>query len=140
MLATYMVIFVTILAFTLGLCFGVWKQAWAKYGWVAEAANFAAQAANKTGDIKEVKLNEGKAKKYFESAMRQTVKDYRLDGFRAVGPGEPVPGGGYARAPGYVVSVTVPVFEANIPMLGYQKVSIPMRYYAVVKSGQIRKK
>lgn len=139
-LATFMVVFVTMLAFTLGICFGVWKQAQARYAWMAEAANFAAQAANTTGDVKEVKMNEGKAKKYFGAAMTQMVGGYSLREFHAVAPGEVVPGGGIARAPGYVVACDVPVAVIDVPLLGYQQIVVPMRYYAVVKSGQIKKK
>lgn len=139
-LATYMVVFVTMLAFTLGICFGVWKQAQAKYTWMAEAANFAAQAANVRGDIKEAKLNEGKARKYFAAAMKQMVGNYFLREFRAVAPGEPVPHVGVAWAPGYVVTCDIPVSVIDMPLLGHQQIVVPMRYYAVVKSGQIKKK
>lgn len=137
-LTTYFVFALTLLAFLLGLAFGVWKQAYAKYTWFSECLDFAAQAANTTGDIKEVRLNQNKARQYFIAAMKQTVKDYTLTEFRAVAPGERVPNG-VARAPGYVAGVTVPVFEGKVPLIGYQKVSIPMKYYAVVKSKQMKK-
>lgn len=137
-LATYAVFVLTLFAFLLGLAFGVWKQASAKYMWFAEDLDFAAQAANMTGNIREVALNQNKAKLYFTAAMNETVKDYTLIEFRTVFPGDPVPNG-TARAPGYVAGVTVPVFNGRVPLIGVQQVRIPMRYYAVVKSGQLKK-
>lgn len=137
-LATYAVFVLTLFAFLLGLAFGVWKQASAKYMWFAEALDFAAQAANMTGDIKEVALNQDKARLYFTAAMDETVKDYTLTEFRTVFPGDRVPNG-IARAPGYVASITVPVFEGRVPLVGVRQVRIPMKYYAVVKSGQLKR-
>lgn len=137
MLFSYMVAFLTMLCFALGICFGVWKQAQAKFTWTVEALQFAAQAANVTGDIKEVRLNEGKARRYFETIMKQTVRDYTLKEFAAVDTGDPVPGG-KALAPGYRVVVDVPVAVIDTPLIS-QKVVIPMRCYsAVTKSYQIR--
>jgi hypothetical protein len=138
-LLTYMVFALTMMAFLLGIAFGVWKQASAKYMWFAEAMNFAAQAANITGDVREVRLNRDKAERYFEAAMQEMVGQYALNSFFSVEPGDPVPGGATAQAPGYVAVVTVPVFEANIPLIGQQRVEIPMRYYAAVKSTILRR-
>ena len=136
-LMTYLVFALTMLAFLLGLFYGTWKQASAKYMWFAESMDFAAQAANKTGDAKEVRLNQEKAKQYFEAAMKQTIGSYALNSFYTVDRGDPAPGG-TAQSPGYVAAVTVPVYEGNVPLIGAQRVEIPMRYYAVVKSKQIK--
>lgn len=137
-LMMYLVFALTMLAFLLGLFYGTWKQASAKYMWFAESLDFAAQAANKTGNVWEVRLNQEKAKRYFEAAMEQTVGSYVLNSFYTVDRGDPVPGGGTAQSPGYVAAITVPVFEGNVPLIGVQRVEIPMRYYAVVKSKQIK--
>lgn len=133
MLLTYMVFTLTIFAFILGLAFGVWKQASAKYMYFAEAMDFAARAANITGDLEEVALNQGYAEQYFNMAMEEMGSEYTLKRFYTVAPGQPVPRG-VARAPGYVAEITVPVFKGKVPLIGTQQVSIPMRYYAVVKS------
>jgi len=136
-LTVYLIVILTIFAFILGLGVGMWKEASAKYMWFAEAMDFAAQAANKTGDLEEVVLNRDLARSYFVNTMDEMVGEYRLDSFYAVGPGCPVPNG-TARNPGYVATITVPVFEAKVPLIGTQQVKIPMRYFAVVKSGQIQ--
>lgn len=136
LLATYMVFLLTIFCFIIGLGVGVWKQAEAKYLWFAEAMDFAAQAANMTGNIEEVMLNEGLAKQYFKLAMDEMLDDYTLKSFSAVDTDYPVPGG-TAQSPGYVATITVPVFEGYVPLVGRQQVRIPMRYFAVVESSQI---
>lgn len=132
-LAAYMFFALTLLAFLLGMGFGMWKQGAMKYGWFAEAMDFAARAANITGDIEEVRLNEAQARQYFVAAMNAMVPEYRLDQFNAVRRGDVVPGG-RAEAPGYVAKVTVPVYEGKVPWLGTQRVEVPMRYFAVVTS------
>lgn len=53
-LTVYLVIFITMLAFIMGLGFGTLKQAHAKHGYFAEAMTFCASAAgqmNPAGDI-----------------------------------------------------------------------------------------
>lgn len=132
-LAVYFAFALTVFAFLFGVGFGAWKDARAKYGYFAEAVEFAARAANVTGDVEEVVENEGRARQYFQAAMGEMVGRYRLDEFRAVGPGEAVPGG-RARAPGYLAQVTVPVFAGRVPLVGDRSVEVPMRYFAVAKS------
>ncbi|MBC7106259.1 MAG: hypothetical protein H5T97_09985, partial [Firmicutes bacterium] len=61
---------------------------------------------------------------------------YELLEFRTVRPGDPVPGG-TAGAPGYLAVVRVPLTEVRVPLLGPQRVEIPMRLFAVVQSREI---
>lgn len=132
-LLTYMVFILTIFTFILGLAFGVWKEASAKYMYFAESMDFASRAANITGELDEVMLNQNRARQYFSNAMQLTGGDYALKSFYTVAPGQAVPRG-TARAPGYVAEIIVPVFNAQVPLIGRQWVNIPMRYYAVVES------
>lgn len=136
LLAAYLVFALTMMSFLIGLGLGMWKQAQTRYGWFTEAIQFAAQAANMTGDTQEVRLNSGLARQYLVAAMDAMVGNYRLDEFRPVAPGEPVPGG-RAEAPGYLARVTLPVFAGQVPWVGQQYVQVPMRYFAVVRSAGI---
>lgn len=120
----------------MGMGLGMAKQVHAKRLWFAEALDFAVRAANVTGDLEEVVLKGDMVREYFTRAMDLTVREYRLEEFRAVRPGDSVPGG-RAKAPGYYARVRVPVLAAEVPLVGPQYVEAPLGYFAVVKSGQL---
>lgn len=120
----------------MGVGLSLWREAQAKQQWTYEALAFAGFAANVTGDVDEVVLNQDYARRYFEQAMAEAVPGYRLLEFRAVGPGEAVPGG-TAQAPGYLAAVRVPLTQVKVPLLGTQRVEVPMRVFAVVRSREL---
>jgi len=136
MLVTCLVVLLTMFFFIFGTCIGVWKESTAKYQWFTEAMDFAAQASNITGDTGEVTLNEYLAREYFTLAMDEFMDDYYLESFHAVNVGQSIPGG-VAQSPGYVATITVPVFDGYVGMVGNQSVEVPMRYFAVTKSERV---
>ena len=136
MLLAYFAFFLTLLAFAMGLGLSLWREAQAKQQWTYEALAFAGFAANVTGGVDEVVLNQDQARRYFEAEMAEAIPGYRLLEFRAVRPGEAVPGG-VAEAPGYLAVVRVPLTEAKVPLLGPQRVEVPMRVFAVVRSREM---
>jgi hypothetical protein len=137
-LSAYVVVFITILAFIMGLGFGVSKQAHAKYGYLGESMTFAASAANMTGGIGGVKENETMAKMLFKAAMEEMeMGNYTLKSFNAVEPGDSVPGG-IAKEPGFVAEIIMPISVVNVPLIGEQSVKVPMAYFAVAKSEQLQ--
>lgn len=132
-LAVFLVFSLTFFAFLLGTGMGMQKNAQARYSWFTEALDFATRAANRTGStLGEVRLNEDTARTYFTAAMNE-MRSYNLQEFRTVAPGTAVPGG-IASGPGYLARVKVPVFEAKVPLVGRQRVEIPMSYFSVVQS------
>lgn len=132
-LVVYFAFFLTLMAFLMGVGFSLWREAQAKYQWAYEALAFAGAAANVTGDVEEVVLNQDYARRFFEAAMSGMVPNFELLDFRAVRPGDAVPGG-TAEAPGYLAAVRIPLTAVSVPLLGPQRVEIPMRIFAVVKS------
>ncbi|KUK11512.1 MAG: hypothetical protein XD50_0295 [Clostridia bacterium 41_269] len=135
----YVVFLITICAFIMGAAYGVWKESLTKYMYFTEALDFAAKAVNVTGDIEEVELNEGLVRDFFEAAMDEMVgaEEYRIRHFETVSPGDALPGG-TAKEPGYYAEITVSVMEGKLPFVGYREVQIPMSYYSVVASHQIK--
>jgi len=138
LLTIYMIFFVTILA--AGACIGVsvWRVANAEYMWFGEAMDFAARAANINGDLEEVTLNEDLARQYFDVEMDSLMPSgsYTIDSFQTVDTGDSVPHG-TANGPGYLANITVEIPAVNVPLIGQQNLSVPMRYFAIAKSNQI---
>lgn len=123
---------------------GLMKNATANYTWFCEAVEYAAHASNadipmeeNKVDIRTIRLNQTKAKKYFEHAMKEFEIDYYLKSFQAINTGQAVPRGARAMAPGYLAAIEVKVLDAHVPLVGQQEVWIPMRYFAVVMSERI---
>lgn len=122
-----------------GVAFAARKKAVMTYGWYTEAMDFAAQAANQDGDMSKVALRTSSAQWYFQHAFAKMTAEEKYPGsftterFQAAFPGQPVPGG-IAQAPGYVSEITVPVLGGDLPFIGPQYITVPMRYFAVVKS------
>jgi hypothetical protein len=136
-LAMYMVCLLTMMAVGVGICASVWRVATAEYGWFAEAMDFAASAANTNGDIEEVDSNKEKAVLYLTKALDKFMPgSYRLDSFRVVDTGTRVPHG-TALSPGYLARITVQIPAVNVPLIGQKNVSVPMTYFAVVRSSKL---
>ncbi|MGB9886825.1 MAG: hypothetical protein ACPLRW_07505 [Moorellales bacterium] len=135
-LLLYFVFFLTMMAFLLGVCLSLWRDAQAKHQWIYESLAFAAFAANQTGGVEEVELNQGFARRVFEAVLADAVPGAQVLEFRAVRPGDAVPGG-TAAEPGYLAVVRVPLAEVRVPLLGPQRVEVPMRLFAVVQSREI---
>lgn len=142
-LVIYIVFLLTIMGGLFIFAIGLMKNGRANYLWFAEALEYAAHAANETGglysdgdpaDPMTIRLNQRKARMYFEEAMREFGIDYRLISFSTVNTGGSVPNGARAMAPGYLAAVEVKVLDAHVPLVGHQEIWIPMRYFAVVRS------
>ncbi len=134
-----LVIIFSVASLLTGMAFSARKNAVMTYGWFAEAMDFAAQAANQDGDISKVDLNASAANRYFQQSLNSMTAQAKYPGkitvnkFKSVSPGQTVPGG-TAKAPGYQAEITVPVLGGDVPFIGPQYITVPMRYYAVVKS------
>lgn len=152
LLSLMLVALLLFLTVFLAAAFAGRKKAVETYQWFGAAMEFAAQAANVTGDLALVELETARARRYFEIAFAEMTgtrcAGRTFDGgpypgpitlvsFESVGPGDAVPGG-VARQPGFVATLEVPVLGTNLPFLGRQYVAVPMRYFAVVRSQQIQ--
>jgi hypothetical protein len=154
LLTIMFVIIFAVFAVLSGVAFGARKTAVATYQWFGEAMDFAAYAANREGVINNTSINADKGRKYFEVAFaRMTNTTLRgssfypqgaspypgpivLNSFTLVLPGMPVPYG-IAREPGFMATISVPVWGGNLPFVGTQYLSVPMRYFAPVKTTQL---
>lgn len=139
MLTIMLVIIFSVASFLTGMAFSARKNAVMTYGWFVEAMDFAAQAANQDGDITKVSLNTDTAKRYFQQSLNSMTAQANYPGkitvnkFNTVSPGQAIPGG-TATAPGYLAEISVPVLGGDVPFIGPQYITVPMRYFAVVKS------
>jgi len=116
-LVVFLVFFLSVSAFILGLGFGVMKQAQAKYGWFCEAVNFSVEAANMASDPGSPEVSRNAAEAYFCSAMeRFGLDDYELVKFAAVEPGDPIPHG-TAEAPGFLAEIKMPVSVVSLRLV-----------------------
>lgn len=155
LLTIMLVAVLTVFSVISATAFGAKKNATATYMWFGEAMEFAAQAASYLeGEPDDVALYTPRAEQYFIIAFSQMTKtDYsgftftpqsgssfpgpiKLITFQPVQPGYSVPGG-IATKPGYVATIDAPVMAIKLPFIGQQNISVPMRYFAVVKSTQI---
>lgn len=143
LLVIYIAFLLTIMGGLFIFAIGLMKNARANYLWFAEAVEYAAHAANETGglysdggpaDPMTIRLNQRKARMYFEEAMKEFQINYRLTSFSTVNTGGSIPNGARAMAPGYLATIEVKVLDAHVPLVGHQEIWIPMRYFAVVRS------
>lgn len=156
-LALLLVFLILMFGMAISVSFGGHKVAYATYQWFGEALNYGAWEANQDGDLTQVSVRTSAAKRAFAAVFAEmTGTTYSndsfiprgstsvypgpitLDSFVPVEPGDPVPYG-TASQPGYVATISVPVFGGTYPVVGEQYVSIPMRCFAVVQSveGQV---
>ena len=131
--------------------FGVRKNAVMTYQWFGEALNFAVDAVTFSRDITATDIADKtpEARQWFTyafSRMLDATTDgvnfnsqlpiydgpIKLTGFRYVPPGTAVYGGNRTATPGYEAVIEVPV-SVNVPFIGRQHITIPMRQVAVVK-------
>lgn len=154
LLTIMFVIIFAVFAVLSGVAFGARKTAVATYQWFGEAMDFAAYAANREGVINNTPISADKGKKYFEVAFARMTSTTLsgnsfypqgnspysgpivLNSFALVQPGTPIPYG-IAREPGFLATIIVPVWGGNLPFIGTQYVSVPMRYFAPVKTTQL---
>ncbi|OPY61669.1 MAG: hypothetical protein A4E56_01904 [Pelotomaculum sp. PtaU1.Bin065] len=52
---------------------------------------------------------------------------------RGIHKGESIPGG-QAKQDGFFVELNVPVFKANVPLIGEKYVTVPMKYFSVIQA------
>lgn len=137
----------------IGVGMGIKMKAHATYDWYSEAMEFAARAANMDGDKSMVSLREEVAKQNFINVFAKITNcsisgnsfqpvngnyagPIKLKTFTSVSPGDSIPGG-TANQPGYLAEIEVPIFGGGLPVVGNQYISVPMKYFAVVKSSEI---
>ena len=135
----------------MGTAFSAKKNASMTYQWVGEAITFAAQAANQDGNLSLAASREKDALQWFGYSFSQ-ITDTTYNGhsfiprgqsiypgpiqlvsFSYIPPGYPVPDG-IASQPGYLAVLDVPVIGGELPFVGSQYVTVPMRYFGVIKS------
>ena len=143
------VIVLTVACLLMGIAFTARKNAVMTYDWFSAAMDYAAEAANMNRDLSKVEANTGLARQYFvHSFARMTGTKWdghnfnpneetypgpiKLTGFSYTSPGQAVPGG-TAKQPGYTATIEVPVIQGNIPFVGQQYITVPMRYLGVIK-------
>lgn len=154
LLTIMLIIVFTAFAVLSGVAFGARKTAFATYQWFGEAMNFASEAANRQGLVTNTPVNADTGRRYFELAFSKMTNTtvagnsfmptgnpaypgaIILNSFDLVQPGAPIPNG-VARQPGFLATITVPVWGKNLPFIGPQYVSVPMRYFAPVKTTQL---
>lgn len=130
---------------------GLQSKAYATFAWANDSVSFAARAANMDGNIDMVVLRTSDAREFFNKDFANKVEGVavgnsfistrsnyfpgpiELKCFDSVTPGEQVPGG-IARQPGYIVELEVPIFRGDLPVIGSQYITVPMRAFGVVKS------
>ncbi len=154
LLVIMLIIMFSLMTIVIGVALGAHKLAWATYMWFGEAVNFSAANANMMGltDRTPVNLQEAETK-FILAFTHMTDTTFTgnqfnpgpgspypgpitLNSFTMVNPGEPVPYG-TARQPGFMASITVPVWGKSLPFIGPQYVTVPMKYFAPVKSTQL---
>ncbi|WP_338826331.1 hypothetical protein MTBGP_11410 [Moorella thermoacetica] len=151
LLVTTLIVMLSMMTIVAGVALGAHKLATATYMWFGEAVNFSANTANITGMADNTPVNTDIAMRNFISAFaRMTNTTFTgtqfmpgpgspypgpitLNSFTRVNPGDPIPYG-TARQPGFMASITVPVWGKSLPFIGPQYVTVPMKYFAPVKS------
>jgi len=151
-----LVIIFSVSSILIGVAFSARKNAVMTYQWFGEAINFAAQAANRDGDLSLASSRTSDARQWFGYSFSRmtgtTFSGYsfkpggqsiypgpiRLISFTYTPPGHPVPGGGTAKQPGYTAVIKVPVVGGNFPFIGPQYVAVPMKCFGVIKSQVVR--
>ncbi|MGI9862518.1 hypothetical protein SDD30_14150 [Moorella naiadis] len=154
LLVITLIVMLSLITMVVGVALGAYKLAWATYMWFGEAANFSAANANMMGTMDNAPVRFQEAETKFILAFTQMTNTtftgnqfapgpgspypgpITLDSFTAVNPGDPIPYG-TARQPGFMAAITVPVWGKSLPFIGPQYVTVPMRYFAPVKSTQL---
>lgn len=130
---------------------GLYSKANATFVWLNDSVTFAARAASMDGNIDMAVLRTADAREFFKKDFANKVEGVavgnsiissnsnyfpgpiELKYFDSVIPGEQV-AGGIAKQPGYLVEIEVPIFKGNLPVIGTQYITVPMRAFGVVKS------
>ncbi|NLO89486.1 MAG: hypothetical protein GX088_04060 [Clostridia bacterium] len=129
-LVGYLVAFISMLAFILGLGYGTVKQANAKYGFFREAVDFSSEAVMLMSQG-QYKRNESLGKTFFTAAMDELdFGEYKLVSFRAIEEGDSV-FGETAPADGFAAEIRAPIAVLKVPLVGEYTVTIPMQYYSI---------
>ncbi|MGI9860058.1 hypothetical protein SDD30_01565 [Moorella naiadis] len=154
LLVIMLIMMASLMTIVTGVALGAHKLATATYMWLGEAVNFSANTANISGMTDNTPTNIDIARSNFAVAFaRMTNTSFTggqfapgpgcpypgpitLNNFTGVNPGDPIPYG-TARQPGFMASITVPVWGKSLPFIGPQYVTVPMRYFAPVKSTQL---
>lgn len=154
LLTIMLVIVFTAFAVLSGVAFGARKTAFATYQCFCEAMNFASEAANRQGLVTNTPVNADTGRRYFELAFSRMTNSsvagnsfipsgrpaypgaITLNSFELIQPGTPIPNG-VARQPGFLATITVPVWGKELPFIGAQYISVPMRYFSPVKTTQL---
>jgi hypothetical protein len=140
-LVIYFLFFLLILGMGIGIGASVLRMANAEYGWFSEAMDCATRAANINGEANMdlIISNQNKARQYLISSLdRMMPGAYTLDSFQSVDTGTSVPvshmGMVTTKGSGYWAKITVKINAVMVPFLGKQDISIPMTYFAILKS------
>jgi len=145
LLSIYIVAILIFFGILMGTTFGVRKQAVMTYDWFGESMNYASSAAAMYGWATGSELNEPVAKMTFQLAFAEMTEMTFVNGAFRPNAGCPYPGpitldrfdalsGHGAQEPGYIAEITVPVLSAELPIVGYQYITVPMRYFAAGKN------
>lgn len=151
----FLVIALSMAAFYAGLAFGIEKTAYQTYQYFGEAMNYAAACIARDGTPDQVHLRTEEARQAFQYALgaltdtvwngaefvpkpgnKAIVGPIKLKEFRAVSPGDPVPGG-RAGSPGYLASIEVPLLGGTYPIIGEQYLTVPMKQFGAVVSQKV---
>ncbi|ABO49476.1 conserved hypothetical protein [Desulforamulus reducens MI-1] len=153
LMAFGMIFWIAVVTVFLSFFIAVQTKGTMTYDWFEEALGTATFAANIDGDTSKVASNEPLAMSYFMkffadmtnctvsgNTLTPKTNDYpgpiELTEFKTVSPGEYIPNG-TAKQPGYLATIQVPVFGGNLPLIGPQYLTIPMKSFQVVKSSDI---
>ncbi|MCL6449472.1 MAG: hypothetical protein K6U04_15260 [Armatimonadetes bacterium] len=154
-LLIFLVIAFSCFAFIGTAALGAKKNAVMTYQWFGEAINFAADAVSRARETTDFAVKTSEARQWFVYAFSQeleaTTDGYnfnsrlkiypgpiKLVSFNYAPPGTVAPGGGRTAGPGYEAVIEVPVLSVNLPFIGPQYVTVPMRQVGVVKAAAER--
>ena len=130
------------------------KNAVASYQWLQEAGQYAVECAEMNQQTGDPELYEGQIEQYFDAgfaSMTQTTCNgnefdpqagspfpgpITITGFSPVQAGDAIPGGGAAYQPGYLISVSVPVMNLSLPLIGAQTVDVPMQCFVSLNNNK----
>ena len=148
LLTIFLVAILIFFAVIAGTAFGARKQAVMTYDWFGEAMNYASSAAAMYGLGTGSQLNQPVAELAFQLSFAEMTNTTYSNGSFVPGSGSPYPGpielrrfvalsGHGAQEPGYIAEITVPVLGGNVPLMGHQYITVPMRYFAAGKNTEI---
>ena len=148
LLSIYIVAILIFFGVLMGTTFGARKQAVMTYDWFGESMNYASSAAAMYWWNTGSQLNEQVARMTFQLAFAEMTETSFSNGIFNPNAGSPYPGpitlnrfdalaGHGAQEPGYIAEITVPVLSADLPFIGKQYITVPMRYFAAGKNKDI---